>query len=234
VYTPGHRTVLDITRLTQNGTWSGSISVPGSPSIAVDDTSWWGTRDRSWGTRPVGERESGAIDGPLGYYWLWAPLNFDDGGYLFDVNEYADGTRWHHSAMWAPTGPLDVPVEQGSAEYAFDYRSGTRHAEHFELRFTMPSGDRKVSLAPLYNFYMQGIGYTHPQWGHGSYVGDDVRAYDSMVTDQQDEMAPFNQHVQTLCRATRDDGVEGIGILEQLIIGPHAPSGLNDLLDPHA
>jgi hypothetical protein len=55
-----------------------------------------------------------------------------------------------------------------------------------------------------------------------------------MVTDQQDEMAPFNQHVQTLCRATRDDGAEGIGILEQLIIGPHAPSGLNDLLDPHA
>ncbi|MBV9663782.1 MAG: hypothetical protein JOZ37_07430, partial [Actinobacteria bacterium] len=113
------------------------------------------------------------------------------------------------------------------------YRSGTRHAEHFELRFALPSGPRTVSVSPLYNFYMQGIGYTHPQWGHGCYVGDDVRAYDVLVTAEQDEMSPFNQHVQTLVRATRNDGAEGIGILEQLIIGPHAPSGLNEILDPH-
>jgi hypothetical protein len=225
LWAPGHRTVFDITRLTQNGTWSGMISV-GDTVISVDDVEFLGTRDRSWGVRPIGEREGGAMDGPLGFYWLWAPLNFDDGGYLFDVNEYADGSRWHHSAMWAPAGPLDTPVEQGSATYTFDYRSGTRHAEHFELQFTLPSGDRKVSLEPLYNFYMQGIGYTHPQWGHGCYVGDDVRAYDTIVTDDADEMVPFNQHVQTLCRAVRDDGAVGMG--------PHAPSGLTGLLDPHA
>jgi hypothetical protein len=65
-------------------------------------------------------------------------------------------------------------------------------------------------------------------------VGDDVRAYDTIVTADADEMVPFNQHVQTLCRAQRDDGAAGIGILEQLIIGPHAPSGLTGLLDPHA
>jgi hypothetical protein len=233
LWAPGHRTVFDITRLTQNGTWSGSITVPDGAPIAVDDASWLGTRDRSWGVRPIGEREGGAMEAPPGFYWLWAPLNFDDGGFLFDVNEYPDGRRWHHSAMWAPAGPLSTPVEQGAADYDFHYRSGTRHAEHFELRFTLPSGERKVSLEPLYNFYMQGIGYTHPQWGHGCYVGDDVRAYDTLVTAEQDEMSPFNQHVQTLVTATRDDGAEGIGILEQLIIGPHAPSGLTEILDPH-
>ncbi|MEY3567556.1 MAG: hypothetical protein RLZ19_1570, partial [Actinomycetota bacterium] len=36
---------------------------------------------------------------------------------------------------------------------------------------------------------------------------------------------------QAVCRATCD-GVEGIGILEQLVVGPHAPSGFEQLLDP--
>ena len=233
LWAPSHRTIFDITRLTQNGTWSGTIAA-GDARIQLDDAQWWGTRDRSWGVRPIGEREGGAMEGPLGFYWLWAPLNFDDGGFLFDVNEYADGTRWHHSAMWAPAGGLDAPVESGRADYEFHYRSGTRHAEHFEIAFSLPGGERRVALEPLFNFYMQGIGYTHPTWGHAYYVGDDVRAYDTMVTADTDEMAPFNQHVQTLCRAQRDDGAVGMGILEQLVIGPHAPSGLSDLLDPHS
>ena len=59
-----------------------------------------------------------------------------------------------------------------------------------------------------------------------------ANAYDTLVTAEQDEMSPFNQHVQTLVTATRDDGAEGIGILEQLIIGPHAPSGFRSILDP--
>ncbi len=78
---------------------------------------------------------------------------------------------------------------------------------------------------------MQGIGYTHPTWGHGMFVGNDVRAYDSFVTAEADEAAPLNLHVQTLCRAERDDGATGTGILEQLIVGPSATLGLRDLFD---
>ena len=37
-------------------------------------------------------------------------------------------------------------------------------------------------------------------------------------------------HVQTLCRA-RMEGREGVGILEQLVIGLHAPGGFTGLLD---
>ena len=37
-------------------------------------------------------------------------------------------------------------------------------------------------------------------------------------------------HIQELCRA-RMDGREGIGILEQLAIGPHEPSGFEGLFD---
>ena len=41
---------------------------------------------------------------------------------------------------------------------------------------------------------------------------------------------PQHIHIQHLCRARMGDR-EGIGILEQLVIGPHAPSGFESLFD---
>jgi hypothetical protein len=226
----GERTVFDITRLTQNGRWRGWIRAGGT-EVAVDENTWWGTRDRSWGIRPVGERESGGAPAlPGGYYWLWAPLNFDDACYLFDVNEYPDGSRWHESAIVA-SPDVHAAVESGRAEYSMRLKSGTRHASAFDVSFEFPSGKQRITLTPLYNFYMQGIGYTHPTWGHGMWVGENVRTHDSVVTAEADEADFLNLHVQTVCRAERDDGAVGSGILEQLIVGPSATLGLKDLLD---
>lgn len=224
------RTIFDIVRFTQNGTWSGTWSVPGAGTVTLDPARWWGTRDRSWGIRPVGEREPGSGAMPLGFYWLWAPLNFDDGGGLFDVNEHPDGTRWHENAMWA-AAEVGAAVEQGTAGYTMRLRSGTRHAETATLDLELPSGSRRVVLTPQFNFYMHGIGYTHPTWGHGMRVGDDVRTYDSLVTAEADEQAPMHLHIQAVCRAERDDGAVGQGVLEQLVIGPSATLGLTGLLD---
>ena len=50
--TPGTRTIMDSTRLTQWGTWDGRISAGGS-DLPIDNV--YGTKDRSWGVRPVGE-----------------------------------------------------------------------------------------------------------------------------------------------------------------------------------
>ena len=46
-----------------------------------------------------------------------------------------------------------------------------------------------------------------------------------------DPMDPRHLHVQQLCRARTGAG-EGLGVLEQLVIGPHAPSGFTSILDP--
>src|SRR3546814_4836224 len=46
---------MDYTRMTQNGRWSDWLSVDGE-RIAIG-TDWTGTRDRSWGIRPVGTSE---------------------------------------------------------------------------------------------------------------------------------------------------------------------------------
>jgi hypothetical protein len=212
-----NRTIFDFTRLTQPASWTGWVSVPGASDVEVNG--WWGTRDRSWGYRPVGERDEGAPMPFRGFYWLWAPLNFEDGFGLFCVNEHPDGRRWHADAFW------DGDRVDGSYEVA--WKSGTRHAASAVVRLA----DMSVSMEPLLQFSMQGIGYTHPVWGHGMHVGDDVSTYEAFALDEIDETAPFQQHVQALCRLRRDDGAEGLGVLEQLVIGPHAPSGFASLLD---
>ncbi len=230
-WAPGHLTVFDITRLTQNGAWTGWIDVDGR-RIDVQPEVWRGTRDRSWGIRPVGPREpSGAPDGQVGFYWLWAPINFDDMNVIVDVNEDTRGVRWHDNAMVAGIGP-DAAISAGTHEYEVDWKPGTRHADGFRVRMRFEDRDDvDIELRSVLTFYMQGIGYGHPTWGHGYWVGPDERTHDSITLAEADEREPLFQHVQILSRATRGDGAQGWGILEMLITGPHAPSGFRQMLD---
>ncbi|MBV8593512.1 MAG: hypothetical protein JOZ27_04325, partial [Caulobacteraceae bacterium] len=82
---------------------------------------------------------------------------------------------------------------------------------------------------------MVGLGYGHPKWGHGLAHGElTVEREDYRLADI-DPRLPQHLHVQALCRATyEDDGGRislGRGVLEQLAIGPHAPSGFAEMLD---
>lgn len=222
------RVFMDSTRMTQHGAWSGSLQVEGE-TIEVQPGRWWGSRDRSWGVRPVGEREAGAPSGPIQFYWLWAPLNFENLCTHFDVNEYADGTRWHEAGMLAAVGA--PPENAAGIDYRIEFRKGTRHASRAEIHLRARGGqDHRIELTPLYNFYMIGIGYGHPTWGHGMYVGDEVTGGESWLLADIDPTVPAHLHVQAVCEA-RLDGQQGIGILEQLVIGPHAPSGFREILD---
>ena len=238
-FAPGFLTTFDITRLTQNGTWSGWIEHDGE-RIMVDPKSWLGTRDRSWGIRGVGGREPNlAPEGPgPAFYWLWAPLNFSDANLLFDVNETSAGTRWHENAQLAPVGtdPIALAdhVSEGTHTYNITWKPNTRHATTFDMTLTHPDAARHVHLDVINTFFMPGIGYMHPTWGHGMFVGPNERSYDEYVTADIDESDPAWQHVQHLVTATRDDGTVGHGLLEMLLIGPHAPSGFTGWIDMHA
>jgi hypothetical protein len=221
---------MDVTRLTQNGAWTGWIEVDGQ-RIQVEPGTWRGTRDRSWGIRPVGEQPPpGAVSSPLQFYWLWAPVNFDDGALLFDVNEYADGSAWHQHAVWSDLGDVE-PLPYASAQQRLEYQSGTRHARRAEVLLRIKDGrEERLELEPLYNFYMKGIGYTHPEWGHGRFRGDLAVGGDRFELASVDDRQLDFQHVQAICRARLGER-EGVGVLEQLIFGPHEPSGFKDVLD---
>ena len=221
------RVFMDYTRLTQHVAVEGTLTIAGE-TVRVTPDRFWGSRDRSWGIRPVGEREAGA-PGPFQFFWLWSPVNFEDLCTHFDVNDEADGSRWHEAGMIAPVGG-EVEMMK-SVDYRIDWQSGTRHAKHAEIILRRRSGEESVlALKPLYNFYMIGLGYQHPQWGHGMWVGENEVGGESWALKDVDPAIPLYLHIQAICEATLGKR-RGIGILEQLVIGPHQPSGFKDLLD---
>jgi hypothetical protein len=93
----------------------------------------------------------------------------------------------------------------------------------------------KIELEPQYNFYMAGLGYLNPEWGHAHYKGDMAVGYESFELNAVDEKIPLHWHIQAFCKALMTigsgDEKRGVGILEQLIIGPHEPSGFKDIMD---
>lgn len=232
----GPRAFMDYTRMTQAGHWQGWIEVDGR-RIAIDGRAVAGTRDRSWGVRPVGSPDSQEMVPPMPFqfYWLWAPLNFADRSTLFHVSDDAHGDPWNISGVMQPDGAPGEEMAAASARVRF--KPGSRHAAGAEILFRHRGGaDSRIELSTHQHFYMQGLGYGHPEWGHGLHKGPLAIGYDTVVLADVEGYYPPHLHIQAFATATLTlpDGSrhEGRGILEQLIIGPHAPSGFKDILDP--
>jgi hypothetical protein len=111
------------------------------------------------------------------------------------------------------------------------YVPGLRRASRCEVHLVEVDGAASsVVLEPLLAFRMRGAGYFHPVYAHGRYHGELV--VDGEVHDvaELDTTSLHDVHVQQVVRATWGER-RGLGVLEQLAIGPHAPSGLTGLLD---
>ncbi len=234
----GPRMMMDVTRMTQNGHWEGQLSVDGE---TVEVSPFSGTRDRSWGVRPIGAADPQPLTPPLApqFYWIWTPINFADRAVYFHVNDDALGKSWNTKAMMVMDGAgVDEMTHMAACSCEVEYVPGTRRAAKGVV--TMIDQDGKtwtMELDPGQIFQMKGIGYTHPEWGHGSYHGDDLAM--TLQTYRPEDLTwadGSNLHIQAISKAilTKPDGkkLEGQGSFEQLFIGPHAPSGFKDLLDP--
>jgi len=225
------RAILDACRFAQVGTWEGTLSIDGD-DYAVDPATWLGTRDRSWGIRPIGEAEPAGkpVDQERGFHWLYVPLRFDDFAIVVIVQELPDGYRILNDATrtWA-----DGRIEQlGWPHVDITYRSGTRHPEHAVIHLTTPDGEPLVlEVDTLLGAHIHlGGGYGgDAAWSHGQWRGPDFsERLDYDLTDPAVAgMIPFGvtDHV---ARATVD-GAVGWGMLEHGTIGRHDPSGFTDL-----
>jgi hypothetical protein len=87
-----------------------------------------------------------------------------------------------------------------------------------------------VELEPVLTFRMRGAGYLHPEWGHGRWHDELAVGAEEHKVAELDTLDPSCIHVQQVMRATWRERT-GLGVLEQLAIGPHAPSGFRDLFD---
>jgi hypothetical protein len=232
----GPRAMMDYTRLTQNGGWTGWVEVDGDRR---DVDGFTGTRDRSWGVRPIGARDPQEVvpPQPPQFYWIWAPANFASGSFFFHSNDDAAGLPWNRRAIWARDNADAAHLHEiDKAEIAIEWKSGTRHARRAVVSLKDARTTRQIIYEPDYEFYMMGLGYGHPNWGHGTAHGVLEVEREDLDLAKIDPRATQHLHVQAVCKVTyRDDagGAEevGRGILEQLVIGPHAPSGFTQTLD---
>lgn len=231
----GPRTFMDYTRLTQNGLWAGEITVESTTHTFAPATHW-GTRDRSWGIRPVGVQDPQPQVPPIEpqFHWLWAPLNFDDCYTLFHINADGAGEPWNTNGVIAP---LEGNSQEFPTAYVdVDLMEGTRHAGRATITYPHEDGTKtQIELTRKWDFSMSGLGYTHPEWGHGHYKGELAVGFDTMDMDK-DLNDMLNLHVQTFVSAimTLPDGTQkqGSGVFEQLVIGAYEPWGLKGLIGP--
>ena len=234
----GPRLLMDLTRFTQGVRWSGWIEVDGATQTYAPETSW-GVRDRSWGVRPIGARDAQpfAPVAPPQFYWLWAPTRFADGTLMAHVNEDADGAIWNTRAAFVPDGALaGEDQDLSSPRFAPAWRAGTRQAQSCALRAQGADGQgHEIVWTPKATFLMKGLGYGHPEWGHGVYRGANSLAREDIALTGLDPTAPDTLHIQAVSdvvwRGPFGERI-GVGVLEQLAVGPHAPSGLTGVFDP--
>ena len=231
------RIILDAQRFAQVGTWSGTLTVDGEAMIVTDDR-WLGTRDRSWGIRPVGEAEppGRAAAEPaedFGFWWTYAPLRFDDFALVVIAQETADGTRTLTEAtrVW-PASSGRPPEQLGWPRIEVRYRSGTRHPESAVIHMTARDGTPVTVAIETLGFVALncGAGYGgDPDWGHGQWRG---RGWVELLDLDMNDPAvagrvPFGV-VDHVARA-ECDGAVGWGMFEHGTFGRHDPSGFADL-----
>lgn len=162
----GTRAFMGYTRLTQNVAWSRTINIGGAQiDIKADET--FGTRDRSWGVRPVGASEpQPPQEGNLSqYFWLWNPCNFEDYVAFSHTNDDAFGRPWNRRAGTQKVGGELFEFED--VEYDYQWVENTRRIKSVSALLKGDAGHATITLTTGPEFYMSGLGYTHPVWGHG-------------------------------------------------------------------
>ncbi len=243
----GTRCIMNTSRFTQLGSWEGHFIV-GGQRIEFTHAQCYGTRDRSWGVRPIGEPEAGApglLNKEPSVYWAWAPLFFDDFCTQFQSFEDPDGTPTQLEALRVPlyrdTAQIpDEGAETGLVKFAriehrIEWLRGTRFPARAIFEFATQNNDTyHIELTPKIRFHMIGIGYHHSEWGHAFWKGELAQAHEMLELDKVSPQDYRFIHTHHICRAQLDGPggrQSGIGTLETIAFGRHARSGLSGILD---
>jgi hypothetical protein len=221
----GARLTLEGRRFVQAGGVTGTVRA-GGEEFHVTATEWTGTRDRSWGVRPVPGEEGGRLaeEHPTeGFHWLWCPVRFEDRFLMVIVQEDADGYRVLNDATLVRPGHPDRQL--GWPQPEITYRSGTRHPERALVHLGDVRKPQELEVEILTSSPLAiGAGYPPADdWQHGTWRGHgwtDRRTYD---LTRPHTLAAYG--VTDHAARFRLDGRTGHGIFEHGSFGRHDPSG---------
>jgi len=202
----------------------------------------FGTRDKSWGVRPVGEPEMGAppsSNHEPGVYWCWAPIHFDSFATLFGTFQDRDGIPTqisaHKTSLFSNPSFEDrdaISEDLHDVSHQVTWQKGTRWSTAAKILGKDKNGSEVCieleTLGP--KFYCKGIGYQHPEWGHGIWKGEEAFGYEvwDLESINPEDFTFF--HVHQIAKARLGEN-SGFGTLENLPVGRHDPSGFKDLFD---
>ena len=231
----GSRAFMDYTRMTQNVSWVGNIDIAGE-HIALATGACVGTRDRSWGIRPVGAADSQPpMGGDFGkqFFWMWTPTNFDSHVLFSHTNDDEFGRPWNRRAV---IQALNEPAQEfENINYEYTWRLNSRRIDTLTCHFSGESGEATLRFKTGEHFYMSGLGYFHPNWGHGRDQGQLLVEYDVIDSNGVDESDPLWWHIQALSTAELElsgKTYQGVGLVEQMFIGAHEPTGMSEPFSP--
>ena len=229
------RVYFDTMRFAQTGVWSGEL-VLGDDRHTVSPDRWWGTRDRSWGIRPVGEPEPAGIrtEGQMRGMWNYAPMRFEDYSVIYMCQEADDGHRTLEEGVRVWADPDRPPEPLGRPEHAHEFRPGTRFVEKSTLSFPhAPGGKIDIAVTPLVHCYVGvGTGYgLDPDWRHGMHQGSLV--VQGVELDMEDDAERLDVPWALVDNAARFelDGDVGYGLFEYGFFGPYRRYGFESFDD---
>ncbi|KOU81215.1 hypothetical protein ADK94_27385 [Streptomyces sp. XY593] len=230
----GDRLMLEGRRFVQAGNVTGTIRAKGE-EFTLTAGEWTGTRDRSWGVRPIPGEEGGRAAEeyrPDGFHWLWIPVRFADRFVMVIAQEDADGHRTLNEAVQVfPEAGGRADVQLGWPHTEIRYRPGSRHPESAVVHLTDPSRKPLELGVEILNSSPLAVGAGYPpagDWQHGTWQGrgwSDRRVYD-LSHPAAHPMAAFGVTDHS-ARFTLD-GQTGHGIFEHGSFGRHDPSGFAD------
>jgi hypothetical protein len=234
----GNRVLMDYTRMTQNGRWSGTVTVGGRTLQASSDT-WWGAKDHSWGIRPLGGDPPAAPARDVlapGFFWTWTPMQFDDACIMYTCSEEGDGSRWHSAAsLLYPERVGRANEELAVVGHDLKLKPGTRLFDGGTLRMARGDGTPvTVTMEPKTTIYMAGAGYAYMGgWRHAQHHGPLVVEGETWDLSDAETVRKAGIHTQTVC----DFHVEGLdvgtghGVFEFLSLGAYLPYGFKSFAD---
>jgi hypothetical protein len=84
------------------------------------------------------------------------------------------------------------------------------------------------TIGPI--FFCKGIGYQHDEWKHGIWKGEIASGYEVWDLAEVDPGDYTFFHTHQIVKA-KLGSEEGFGMLENLVVGRHDPSGFEDFFD---
>lgn len=211
----------DLARVAQFGRWSGWLEVAGERH-AVEPSTWWGQRDRSWGIRS--EMRTDWAKPPMqthrNFFWTWSMLQTQNLGISLFMKErtagqphYLSGAEFHRQA----DGSLrkrEVTAVEHDIEWADDPLGQTMARAEFKFAFE-EGPPRLVTVEALpARYYLKGGLYGGwGGWNHGDDRGEYAQEHDAWNLDDpvtRERARTLGDHVLRVST----EGETGIGISE--------------------